>query len=467
MDEEYEDWIDEWYTFWYEEVWDTNEWPRHDEHKDIKKPKKKISRREHFYRQGRTCSINGDHSTAIKFYEEALKHSYSNWEKCEMLCIIADEYETVGDYASAESYLNRACEAAQYGTDYIYLSRKGEFLYRMGRYEEAVATYEEALESIDAVKDTMLDSSILRQYARITHFIIASYDGLSRDSHKERYHDKVRRTIGRYVRAVRYPSDEARADGLCDMAWRAYADDRLVDEALIFIDSAIEIHPNCPADYYNIKAIILNTGFQYDEALKCYDIALSKDPTNKTFLENKADCMRNKLKRKLFFKRTESRDLEVINEALKILPEGCDNGPYLSTKAEILDQLGEGVKARICQALGAKRYDEADKAEKQLKKLKSSETYINITGTQYYKNFAPFREGTIVDLIRESDNPHDRHAIRVEIKGETVGYVANNQYTLIKEVKSARDLKYVKLTQAEVQFILFNEWVIAKLIRRS
>ena len=76
------------------------------------------------------------------------------------------------------------------------------------------------------------------------------------------------------------------------------------------------------------------------------------------------------------------------------------------------------------------------------KKLKTSQIYIIITGTQYYQNFAPFSEETIVDLIRESDNPHDRYAIRVEIKGETVGYVANNQYTLIKEVKSARDLKH-------------------------
>ena len=99
------------------------------------------------------------------------------------------------------------------------------------------------------------------------------------------------------------------------------------------------------------------------------------------------------------------------------------------------------------------------------KKLKSSQTYINITGTQYYQHFAPFREGTIVDLIREPDNPHDRYAIRVEVNGETVGYVANSEYTLIKEVKSARDLKYVKLKQAEVQFILLNEWVIAKLIK--
>jgi len=73
-------------------------------------------------------------------------------------------------------------------------------------------------------------------------------------------------------------------------------------------------------------------------------------------------------------------------------------------------------------------------------------------------------QGTIVDLIRDSDNPNDRYAIHVDIKGETVGYVANNQYTLIKEVKSARNLKHSKLTHAEVQFILFNKWAIAKLI---
>ena len=105
-----------------------------------------------------------------------------------------------------------------------------------------------------------------------------------------------------------------------------------------------------------------------------------------------------------------------------------------------------------------------EKAEKQLKKLKLSETYINITGIHNYKHFEPFKEGTVVDLVKEPDNPHDRNAIRVEISGETVGYVANSKYTLIKQVKSAKDIKNTKSTKAEVQFILFNEWVIAKLI---
>lgn len=205
--------------------------------------------------------------------------------------------------------------------------------------------------------------------------------------------------------------------------------------------------------------------FQYDEALKCYDRALSKEKSNETFLKNKAGCIREKLKYRLLMGKTGSDDLDMINEALKILPKSCESGDYLTTKSEILSRLGEPVKAKICLGLAAGDYDEVDEAERQLKKLKSSEDYINITGTQYYRNFAPFKEGTIVDLVKERDNPHDKYAIRVEIDGETVGYVANSEYTLINEVKSAMDLKYVKLKQVELQFILFNEWVIAKLIK--
>jgi len=50
------------------------------------------------------------------------------------------------------------------------------------------------------------------------------------------------------------------------------------------------------------------------------------------------------------------------------------------------------------------------------------------------------------------------------INGETVGYVANSKYTLIKEVKSATEIKHSGSRHAEVQFILFNQWIIAKLI---
>lgn len=114
--------------------------------------------------------------------------------------------------------------------------------------------------------------------------------------------------------------------------------------------------------------------------------------------------------------------------------------------------------------LAVKNYEVVDEAKRQLKSLRSDGTYINITGIQFYRNFEPFREGVIVDLVREPDNPHDEDAIRVEVNGETVGYVANSRYTMIKEVKSATEIKDSKSRQAAVQFILFRKWVIARLI---
>ena len=435
-----------------------------EEDEDIKKSNGKISRREYFYRKARTYSIKGDHITAIKFYKEVLRLSAANSKKCEALTELALEYETIGDDDSEEWYWNEACRTAEDSTVHVYLCEKGDFLYERGRYEEAISTYEEALKSLSSLKSTSIISDELVYYAKIVHYIIASYDQLEMDNHKEEYHNALKNGIDRYIQARPNADDEYKADYISRYAWTASEREVANEEALILIDYAFKLKPHLSANDYNMKAIILQRCSRYDEALEYYAKAISKDPANKTFLENKANCIRDKLYWTLLFHRTQPEDLDLINEALKILPKGCDNSPYLTTKAKILDQLGEPVKSRICLALAGKHYDEVDRAEKQLKKLKSSQNYINITSTQFYRDFEPFHEGTIVDLVREPDNPHDRFAIRVEIDGETVGYVANSEYTLIKEVKSARALKHSKSTQAEVQFILFNKWVIAKLI---
>lgn len=433
---------------------------------DIKKPKKNISRREHFYREGKTCSIKGDHLTAIKFYNERLKYSYSNYEKWDVFCDIAGEYEAMGDYASAESYWNKCHETEDAGGTIDgprRIAERGDFFYRIDRLEEAAKAYEKALEVLKTVEDNRMSRDKVIICARAVHQITYIYNWLGKIYHKEKYYNELKHAIDKYS-TQSYFSDEEIAYSLSEAAWDLHVDEILTNEALILIDSAIKLHPNPPANYYNMKAIMFQSMFQYDESLKYYDKALTKDRFDETILNNKAGCILEKLKTKILHNEIEPRDLDLINKALKILPEGYDNSPYLFTKAGILDLLGEGVKARICRALSVKNYDEVDRADRQLKKLKTDETYINITGTQYYKHFEPFKEGTVVDLIREPDNPHDRNAIRVEISGETVGYVANSKYTLIKEVKSATDIKDTRSTQAEVQFILLGEWVIAKLI---
>jgi hypothetical protein len=158
-------------------------------------------------------------------------------------------------------------------------------------------------------------------------------------------------------------------------------------------------------------------------------------------------------------------DLDMINEALKILPEDESNYPYLQLKGNILEKLGEPVKAKICYYLSSKMYDKVEKAEKQLKQLDNpNETFIVISGTNHYQYFKPFHKGVIMDLVKEPDNKHDKDAIRVEINGETVGYVANSEWTLINETKSATEIKNMQSTNAEFLFIILDCYVVAKLI---
>lgn len=109
--------------------------------------------------------------------------------------------------------------------------------------------------------------------------------------------------------------------------------------------------------------------------MKYFDKALSIDKSNETILKNRAvceaECIRSRLKIEVVLRSVKPHHLELINKALKILPEECERRKYLNVKAEILDQLGEPVKATVCRALAVKHYDEVEEAESQLKQLKT------------------------------------------------------------------------------------------------
>lgn len=420
--------------------------------------------------KGDACSKKGDHLNAIKYYKKSLKATQGGENQASRLSCLAREYEAIGDYVSAEVCWERCLDTARhvmYNDLYLYIAKKADFLYRRERYNKALDSYEEALRELDSKVDNNITLFQLRYYARVTHYIIDSYEKLGEDNHKKKYHHRLKDAIGRYIRSQK-KDDKTIADYISRTGWEVFRDYRLADEALIFVDSAIEFHPDCSANDYNRKAILLEYKFRYEEALKYYDKALSMDKSNETTLKNRAkceaECIKSKLEMELLFRRIKPHHLELINKALKILPNEYDNSPYLDVKANVLDQLDEPVKAWICRSLTGKDYETVDKVEKQLKEMKTGGTYINITGIHYYKGFEPFKEGVIVDLIREPGNPHYKDAIMVVLDGETVGYVANGRHTAIKEVKSATDLKDIDFSQAEVQFILFRKWVIAKLI---
>ena len=66
------------------------------------------------------------------------------------------------------------------------------------------------------------------------------------------------------------------------------------------------------------------------------------------------------------------------------------------------------------------------------------ETYFTITGMNHYHGSSFLKEGMKVKLIKEPENPYDKEAIRVELKGlGKIGYVANSTYTVLGESRSA------------------------------
>ena len=72
----------------------------------------------------------------------------------------------------------------------------------------------------------------------------------------------------------------------------------------------------------------------------------------------------------------------------------------------------------------------------------------------------------IVNLVKEEDNEHDPDAIAVYLDSEKIGYVANSDYTLIDEVKSASKIKnsLSDNAQAKILFVYLDEYIIAKIL---
>lgn len=98
-----------------------------------------------------------------------------------------------------------------------------------------------------------------------------------------------------------------------------------------------------------------------------------------------------------------------------------------------------------------------------------SKIYITITGTKYYYGSEFLEPGMKVKLEKEEDNPYDREAIMVKLKGmEKIGYVANSSYTVIGESMSAGRL-YDKIgNKASAKVMLVTpHGIICKVNKKS
>lgn len=243
--------------------------------------------------------------------------------------------------------------------------------------------------------------------------------------------------------------------------------DYLIDEgnyedALNAVNSLIE--KEYTYENLNLKGIILNKLERFDEAIECFDNALNLKQSDEISL-NRASAYYDWAKVTFFPTGNHDLALDLINNGLEALPESEDPSEYYFLKAEILEGLNELVEAQKAYLTAYKEFDKLHELESQIEYLKStSDVLINIVGTGFY-NFTP-EPGNIIDLVRDEENEHDSDAIAVVFDGKSAGYVANNPYTLIDEVKSASDIKDMigENQKAEILFNYIGEYVIAKLI---
>ena len=83
------------------------------------------------------------------------------------------------------------------------------------------------------------------------------------------------------------------------------------------------------------------------------------------------------------------------------------------------------------------------------------ETYFTITGMNHYFGSDFLKKGMKVKLIKEPDNPYDKEAIRVELKGlGKIGYVGNSPYTVLGDSKSAGRMYDLMKKKAKGKVIL-------------
>lgn len=238
--------------------------------------------------------------------------------------------------------------------------------------------------------------------------------------------------------------------------------ERRQNEALTLINLSIE-HDGSNAQYYNLKGLILQDLHKFRQSVEAFDKSIELSQSEETVL-NKVKALyawANSLNDK-------KRALELIDEAIEnaaYLTMEVDMEKFWYLKGSILDCLGDKIASRKCYMIAENMTDEISQLDRHTEYIQTTDdTLICITGTQFYQGLEPFSEGLVVDLVRDSENEHDPDAVRVEVGGMALGYVANSPHTMIEGVKSASEIKDSKSDKAEVKFLYLYEYVIARLI---
>ena len=242
--------------------------------------------------------------------------------------------------------------------------------------------------------------------------------------------------------------------------------DYLIDEekysqALSLIEKSLK---KDDVNYWLLTSEIYDRQNDYEKSIDSIDHALNIDESDE-IKSSKANTLYRWAKVSYFPELEYEKALELIENALEILPKSEDPSEFYFLKGEILEALREPVEAKKAYLIAYKEFDKLEDFKNQVEYLNTTEDIlISISGSYFY-NFTPSDE-LVVDLVKEEDNEHDPDAIAVYYDNEKIGYVANSDYTLIDEVKSASKIKNSlnDNAQAKILFVYLDQYIIAKVL---
>ncbi len=218
------------------------------------------------------------------------------------------------------------------------------------------------------------------------------------------------------------------------------------------------------ADYWLLKAEIYDNQKEYEKSIDSINHALALDESDRIKI-HKANTLYNWAKVSYFPELEYEKALRLIDEALDLLPKSEDPSEFYFLKGEILEALREFVEAKKSYLIAYKEFDKLKEFESQVEYLNTTDDSLIIISGSYFYNFTA-KNDLIVNLVKEEDNEHDPDAIAVYLDSEKIGYVANSDYTLIDEVKSASKIKneLSDNAQAKILFVYLDKYIIAKIL---
>ena len=134
-----------------------------------------------YLRKAQECSSRGNHSQAIDYYEKA-RDGFNN--KVVMI-LIAKEYEYMGKYEYALTYWKDLCNLFNSSPEVF--EGHANLAYRMGKYEEAIASYRRELNIVenDSITSPLTISRLYSAMAR-------AYDASGQSDIAESYRELVK-----------------------------------------------------------------------------------------------------------------------------------------------------------------------------------------------------------------------------------------------------------------------------------